>query len=809
MPSLERMRDRLPSLYRPEDDDTGLLMLFLLAVAGMLESLNREAGEVMQSHWLDYADRALYSPYFILTLKLARPPKSVPAANAKELRMFPYIHDLARLGSLLPLPPWQEPPAQRELAEHYRKRINDTVEIYKNGLGTTGALRGVVENQLPPIKQPGDAEAARPFFIEEFAPLSRQSLAVAARGEPTDMVGPLMRWTFTNSGVDAVPPTLFIQGVAAQPEAIDQTINPLIELYQAGDKPTRIAIGYKDTLAPGLTLRLRPSFASWLGLQAGLRRALAKPDEDDVADPTAPGPWQTVADAPEGEITAICQAQDRALWVASNEAEGGSLYRFDGQTWTEVLTARPALHALIEDGPDLLIGTESGLLRLRQHPEDDAALTANPVAAADKTVHALFRAADGRLWVGMINGAAILKPDDTLQLSPLRDVPVFSITQDKTGTLYFGTALGVFQNQPGLDHWYWYRGQEITEQKPDWQRFFPDLQGDRRMFPVSEQVFLPPVTCAHRGQDSSLWLGTRNGIARYVARSVRGLTYETVLEAFPDVAAGQVFDIKEDVRGLMWFCTDRGLLRFDGRDWWQFQAGDWNRLALALGDEPAHQRGAWRFQRAAAQWERFNPARKIWEAHLDPPLSRVEPAARTIAWVDEVAADLGEWDGTGFKRQRDADAGKLLMRFKPDETRIVKGGIPAVPRLPVGESTWRYLSLETEAAAVPKERPAWTTEGRLLPPPAELAAPGEGRYDITTPPPPSSFDQAVFAYNPAARVWAAWNPRSPLTVLVRLKAQSPGENIDPVILDRVTQGMQQVRPAGVRAALAVEEIIVR
>lgn len=809
MPSLERMRDRLPSLYRPEDDDTGLLMLFLRSVASMLESLNREASEVMQSHWLDYADRALYSAYFILTLKLDRPPKPVPAANAKELRSFPYIHDLARLGSLLPLPPWQEPPTQRELVEHYRKRINDTVEIYKNGLGTTSALRGIVENQLPPIKQPGDTEARRPFFIEEFAPLTQQSLAVTARGEPTDMVGPLMRWSFINEGLDAVPPTLFIQGVAPQPGVIDQTSNPLIELYQAGDKLPRIAIGYNDTLASGLTLRLRPSFASWLGLKTGVQRSLARLNEDDIADPTAPGPWQTVEGAPAGEITAICQTQDRFLWVASNEAEGGSLYRFDGQTWTEVLTAAPALHALIEDGPDLLIGTESGLLRLSQHPVGDAPLTANPVAAADKTVHALFRASDGRLWVGMINGAAILQTDDSLQASPLQDTSVFSITQDKTDTLYFGTALGVFQNQPGLDHWYWYRGEEITEQKQDWQQFFPALQGDQRKFPISEQVFLPPVTCAHRGQDSSLWLGTLNGIARYVARSVRGLTYETVLEAFPDVVAGQVFDIKEDVRGLLWFCTDRGLLRFDGRDWWQFQAGDWRRLALILGDDPPNQRGSWRFQRAASQWERFNPLKKIWEAHLDPPVTQNETEALTITWVDEVAADLGQWDGTTFTHQDDADASKLLMHFKPDETRIVRGGIPAVPRLPVGASIWRYLSLEAEDLALPKERPAWTTEGRLLPPPADMAAPGEGRYDITTPPPPSNFDQAVFAYNPAARVWAAWKARYPLTVLARLKTLSPGENIDPVILDRVIQGIQQVRPAGVRAVLAVEEITVR
>jgi hypothetical protein len=42
---------------------------------------------------------------------------------------------------------------------------------------------------------------------------------------------------------------------------------------------------------------------------------------------------------------------------------------------------------------------------------------------------------------------------------------------------------------------------------------------------------------------------------------------------------------------------------------------------------------------------------------------------------------------------------------------------------------------------------------------------------------------------------------------VRLKKIKPDESLDPSVLDRVWQGIEQVRPAGVRVHLALEEEI--
>jgi hypothetical protein len=309
------------------------------------------------------------------------------------------------------------------------------------------------------------------------------------------------------------------------------------------------------------------------------------------------------------------------------------------------------------------------------------------------------------------------------------------------------------------------------------------------------------------GPDAALWIGTDRGIARYLARAISGLAYTTLLEAFPELASGRVTAIEEDERGLLWFATEQGVFRYDGRDWWLVQGGALVRLGSTLAP-PGH----WRFRRDTARWEFFGaraPA-GTWNAVTPAPRGTVEPAVRAVAWTDGVHADLGAWDGTTFTPADEAVPAALRMRYKPGEERAVDGGLPGVPRVPPGDSVWRYLALEPPAPPpAPRTLPAWTVEGRLLPPPPGREAPEEGRWSAAAPSDFSVFDDAVFAYPPAARVWMAWQPRRPLTVLARLGTLSAGERIDPAVLDRVWQGIEQVRPAGVRAMLAVDGEIVR
>ncbi len=817
MPRLEQIQERLPSLYRPQPGDTSLLTKYLRAVADCLEEINREATDVLHAHWFRFADRATFNPYFNRDRQLQELP---PAGNnSPDISTFPYIDDLGHLAALLSLSPWQQPPALREFVETYRQRVSRTVALYKNGLGTVDALRRMIEAQLP-IEQNPDTpleERDRPFWLEEFSPLVTRVQPIVARGAPTDKVGPLMRWQITNDGLAPALPTVFIKGLEPVDNEIDATENPILEIFNKNNGRPPLGIAYEGTIKPEETLRLRPAYNSWIGLEKGISRARSRPSDTTQADPTAPGPWNPMAgDSPKTNVRALHHAYDKTLWVACDDEGTGTLWRFDGQEWTEALTDLPTPLCLAEEREHLLVGTEEGLFRVDLYPEENDSFTAQPIEALDDhSIFALHRSGN-EWWLGTSLGIFRLGANDEISPNALgeeenAEMNVFAIFQERNGTFFFGTERGLVYHQPSTNEWYWFLGGNSTENESDWRIFIPGSTDEQRSIPEEDDLFLPPVHAIHRGPDASLWLGTEQGIARYIARSVRGLTYETVLEAFPDLSQGQVFAIEEDARGLVWFCTDRGLVRYDGHDWWQPRSTGWKHLGAAgtlFGDQPTL-RGSWLFNRSTLTWERLiNGAGRPFEEKLRTIL---RPEVHAILWTDSLEADRGNWNGQEFIRDSGVSLASFRMRVKPQHTVILDGGLPAIPRLPQGNSHWRYLSLEPSPVPdpEPKTLPAWTIEGRLLPPPDDRATPGEGRFDVHTPAPSSDFDEAVFPFNPAAQVWFEWDAKRALTVLARLGTRTENERIDPAILDRVWQGIQQVRPAGVRTLLAVDEHIVR
>jgi hypothetical protein len=201
-------------------------------------------------------------------------------------------------------------------------------------------------------------------------------------------------------------------------------------------------------------------------------------------------------------------------------------------------------------------------------------------------------------------------------------------------------------------------------------------------------------------------------------------------------------------------------------------------------------------------------------AFAGEPRTSAEQAVHALAFTDGLAADIVDtWDAVDFgvSGSTPVDSARFVLRVKVDgDTRVVDGGIPALPRVPVGASEWRYLA-RAGGPDASCSRPAWTIEGRLLP--AETAAPIRKRAATTRGCPIRTTRRASSTRpcspSPAARIGLSWEPKRPLSVLVRLGKRGPSDSIDPAALDRLFAGMQQVRPAGVRAVLAIEERRVR
>ena len=726
----------------------------------------------------------------------------------------PFVHDLVRMASILGISP-----LEGEGTEAFRRRVARIVRLYREGIGTRLSLERMIEAHLPVRFAAAQSQQERPFWIEEQGARSKQAHAqgpsavirgatvraqAAARGEPIDLLGPLMPVYLHNTGVKDAAPTLYIQGIEPDEPRLAPTVNPALELEVTESTTPRLAIGFRGALAPTSTLRLRPTHTRWIGNAEGILAATSSPTDDAPADATGSDEHEPPPGAPTALVKALAQTRDGHLWAGVNDDDSAEIWRFDGADWQLMAELDAPVTCFAAHADVLLAGTTEGLLSVDLFPEGDT-FEPSPVAAlSDAAIHALRTTPAGTCLVCTDAGLVQLDRELGVIDQQLETIAVFDVCPDALGNMLLATDAGLLKSSHSGGTWHVYVGADRTDQILDWHEL-PATEGLADAL-VDIDPFLPPVLSIHAQQNGDLWLGTTHGIARYRARPVRPLSYETILEAYPELTEGPVLTIRRDERGRLWFLTDRGVLRFDGRGWSQQRGDAW----VALGRLDDGERGAWRFDGSTERWQRHKQLTNVWQPHLDDErVTTAEPPVLALAWTDGVVADIGSWDGTTFQHEQPVAQAQLEMRVKLTDVRIVSGGIPSVPRAPVGRSRWRYLSLEDPLVTTEDPKLAWTSEGRLLPPATEHDLPGPGRFDIGSPEPAIEYDDAVFAFAPAARVWFEWSAGQARVVIAHLGRRFKQEPIDPGLIDQVWRSMQLVRPAGVRTLLAIEDVIVR
>ena len=464
----------------------------------------------MMQALVSYADGALFSEVQWRSRELAR--GTAGAAHGRDCYgPRPNLLDWPRLSSRLARAPWLVPPSSRDRAEDFRRRLADVVAMYQQGLGTVAALRLATRIALPISDRTAPPGLrTRPFTVEEYAPLRERAQAVQARGQPVDMVGPLMRWAVDSGSQKPVLSAAFVCGVEPVPGGVDATHQPVLERVHLTDN-TGTGLAYDGDLAPGQALALWPAYRSWLGAGAGLDVAASSSDSATVANPIVPGPWAAAAGAPGGVVVAFFQSADQFLWTAVNQGGVGSLWRTDGTTWDRILDGLPELRWFAGRDEDLLIGLASGVTRLALYTPG-AAPSPDPATLTGPEVHALAPDAAGRWWAAASTGAAQL--GDDLSLTPIgpgtrpeTETPFYAVFVDTDGTVMFGGDLGVFQFQAVQALLVPLR-RGRGRSSPDWLPFDPDTDP----LPSTDTVFLPAVRCLTRGPDTALWLGTEKGV---------------------------------------------------------------------------------------------------------------------------------------------------------------------------------------------------------------------------------------------------------------------------------------------------------
>lgn len=818
---LERLLTLLPSLWRPQHDEGGLLADWLAAVAAAQGEAAAELQHVLRAHWWDTADAALWARHY----QAERAERGLAAANVRaprdraELQRYPWVRDLARLGALLDLPPWQEPASLRENVEEYRQRLLDIVDAWRLGLTTPDALRRLVDAALPEDMTAPLARQRSRFSLEEPVAILRQVRALTA--PPTvqqgDRVAPLARWT-----LDApTTPGFILAGIAAEPPCA-ATAAPMIERYTPGAHPVGVGLAWTGTLAPDQALRLTPTRRGWLARDARLFATVAESAANTGRDPSANGPWQEAASLPAGRILSLAAAPDGSLWAIQRTLQTWRVQRYNGTSFAAVETDAPdgPYLALCCAGDSAWLGTDAGLFRCPLWPAAGG-LRWRAVAGFDGAVRAL--ATNGSsVYAGGADGLSVLdlgapELDAESDSPPLErrhaglDIHAFLVESDRE---LIATAGALFQFRQGLC---WrYEGAAVSEHLPDWQAeaaAAPDLSSP-----------LPPLSALAATADGSLWLASAAGLARWHVADDEG----TRLEAFPELI-GAVRSLVVDERGLLWIAADNGLFRYDGRDLARHDtaAGTWiaeGRADTAYpSDFASEARGHWRYDREQARWLRWDPVQRRF---AEPGLGDRRDAGgggegasagvAALVFAPGVRAELGLWDAASasFTASAEVPPAELRLRIKPDELRVVDGVAPLLPP-PSGRSDerWRYLQLAPGAAPPPGGSHWWSTEGQLFPAPARKAAlPGHFRSDpafLVDAEREGQFDHLAFSYPPSARLWALLPRRPAAGIRIRLCLPEPDAAADPALIERVWKLVERARPAGVPLQLMVEGRIVK
>jgi len=88
------------------------------------------------------------------------------------------------------------------------------------------------------------------------------------------------------------------------------------------------------------------------------------------------------------------------------------LHRFNGNDWTVALTDLATVNCIGEEGQNLLVGTDTGVIRVALYPPEGQPFAGTVVGGIEAApVRTLFRDSAGTLWMGSDKGAFTLTVD--------------------------------------------------------------------------------------------------------------------------------------------------------------------------------------------------------------------------------------------------------------------------------------------------------------------------------------------------------------------------------------------------------------
>ncbi|MFN2443569.1 MAG: two-component regulator propeller domain-containing protein, partial [Thermoanaerobaculia bacterium] len=300
----------------------------------------------------------------------------------------------------------------------------------------------------------------------------------------------------------------------------------------------------------------------WVATQAGLA-VIGQAGAKRVSIPGIP------MDAP---FFALATDAHGAVWGGT---EQGVLFQIDTHevtTWgRDDGLPVAAIRTIREDGAGAMwIGTESGLIRYNG-VSFERFTTRDGLAS--NVVRAIIPDYEGDLWVGTYGGLSRRRGErfDSYDRSELSSETIRSLLADREGNLWIGTGGGgllrarpaLVRSLPSSEAIGFARSVLETRSASVWVGTFGDgaleiRDGETRRLTMADGLPDDVVYSLAEDDEGRIWLGTRNGVARW-----NGSRFDRVL-ADPETFASRVARaLFIDADGALWIGTLRGIYRWD------------------------------------------------------------------------------------------------------------------------------------------------------------------------------------------------------------------------------------------------------
>jgi len=335
----------------------------------------------------------------------------------------------------------------------------------------------------------------------------------------------------------------------------------------------------------------------------------------------------------DNQILSLFEDRSGVLWIGTKNG-GVNLLSSNNFNSLNMIIGNPnsllsrSVWSVLEEGPDLWIGTNKGLSKYNRLTERYTHYLANKGNSSVNVnvIFSLFKDRDNDLWIGTSGGGLNCLPENSTTFKYYKNNPndslslsyntIQCITQDNDGLLWIGTAkegfcsldktTGIFKRyKPNQQNPNSLPGNYINDLVVDsknnlWIATAGDglfkLDNRREKFiryinvqTDSSTINDPDIECLYLDNDTILWIGTYSGGLNRLQIKTGKITHFTKKDGLP---SNMIVGIQKDSENNLWLSTNNGLCRFshESRSFINFnrsnglENSDYNKASVCRGN---------------------------------------------------------------------------------------------------------------------------------------------------------------------------------------------------------------------------------